>query len=76
MWQRLKSGFCHSITILWARLVALTGVALAIATELLADQGITGAVQAALDAKYVPYYVIAIGIVTELCRRRTAGKGQ
>ncbi len=76
MWQRLKAAFRHSVTILWARIVALTGVMLAVATELLADQSITGAVQAALDAKYVPYYVIAIGIITELCRRRTVGKGQ
>ncbi|HZP76542.1 MAG TPA: hypothetical protein VFB45_10400 [Pseudolabrys sp.] len=72
MWERLKKGFRHSVTILWARLVALTGVALAVATALATDPAVTGAVQGALDPKYVPYYVIAIGIVTELCRRRTA----
>jgi hypothetical protein len=31
-------------------------------------------VQAVLQPKLIPYYVIAIGVITELARRRTAGR--
>jgi hypothetical protein len=73
-WDKIKSWFRHSITILWARLVALAGVALVAAQSLLADPNISNAVHSILKPQYIPYYVIAIGLVTELARRRTAGK--
>jgi hypothetical protein len=40
---------------------------------LASDPNVTGAIQAALQPKYIPYYVIAIGLITEMARRRTAG---
>lgn len=74
MWDKVNAWFKHSLTILWARAVALVGTLLAVALNLLADPNITGAVQAALQPQYIPFYVIAIGLVTELARRRTIGK--
>lgn len=71
MWDRTKTWFRHSATILWARLVACAGLLMAAAETVLQDPSVSQAVQAALSPKYVPYYVIAIGLITELARRRT-----
>lgn len=76
MWDKLKAAFRHSLTILWARIVALAGIALAVLQGLAADPNITGAIQTALQPEYIPYWVIGIGLITELARRRTAGKLQ
>jgi hypothetical protein len=73
MWDQIKAWFKHSLTILWARVVALAGLLLAAGQALLADPNVTAAIQAALQPKYIPYYVIAIGLITEIARRRTAG---
>jgi hypothetical protein len=72
MWDRIKAWFRNSVTILWARAVALAGLLLAAGQSVFADPTVNAAVQQALDPKYIPYYVIAIGFVTELARRRTA----
>jgi hypothetical protein len=74
MWDKAKTWFRHSLTILWARGVAFVGVLLAVGETLLQDPNVAAAIQAALQPKYVPYYVIAIGVITELARRRTAPK--
>lgn len=74
MWDRLKAAFAHSVTILWARLVALAGLLLASGQALIADPNVNDAIRAVLRPEYIPYYVIAIGLITELCRRRTATK--
>ena len=74
MWDKLKAWFKHSLTIVWARGVAAIGVLLATGEALLQDPNVTGAIQAALQPRFIPYYVIAIGLITELARRRTAGK--
>lgn len=74
MWEKIKAWFKHSMTILWARVVALAGILLAAGQALLVDANVTGTIQAALQPKFIPYYVIAIGLVTELARRRTAAK--
>lgn len=71
MWDSIKTWFRHSATILWARLVACAGLLLASAETVLQDPALSQAVQAALHPRYVPYYVIAIGLITELARRRT-----
>ena len=73
MWDKTKAWFKHSMTILWARIVALAGALMAAGMNLLDDQSVRDAVQAALQPRYIPYYVIAIGLITELARRRTAG---
>lgn len=74
MLDKIKAWFKHSLTILWARIVALAGVALAMGQTLLGDPNINSAVQTLLQPKFIPYYVIAIGLLTELARRRTVGK--
>lgn len=74
MWDKIKSCFRHSLTILWARVVAVAGLALALAQSVLADPNVDSAIQQALQPKYIPYWVIAIGVVTELARRRTADR--
>ena len=73
MWDKTMAWFKHSMTILWARIVALAGALMAAGMNLLDDQSVRDAVQAALQPRYIPYYVIAIGLITELARRRTAG---
>ena len=74
MWARAKAAFKHSVTILWARLVALSGLLLIAAQNLSADPTIGDAIKSLLKPQYLPWYVIGIGLITELCRRRTAGK--
>lgn len=71
MWNRIKTWFRHSATVLWARLVACAGLLMAAAETVLQDPVLSQAVQSALQPRYVPYYVIAIGLITELARRRT-----
>jgi hypothetical protein len=73
-WDKIKAWFKHSVTILWARVVALAGVVLVAGQSVLGDPNVSSAVQTILQPKFIPYYVIAIGIITELARRRTAGK--
>jgi hypothetical protein len=74
MWDRLKAAFKHSVTILWARVVAFAGLLLASGQAVIADPNVNDAIHAVLKPEYIPYYVIAIGLITELCRRRTASK--
>lgn len=74
MWDKIKAWFKHSLTILWARVVAFAGILLAAVQALLADPNVAGTVQTALQPKFIPYYVIAIGLITEIARRRTAAK--
>ena len=68
----IKRWFKHSVTILWARVQVLAGVAGALFFGLVQDPNISGALQSLLKPEYIPYYVIAIGLITELARRRTA----
>lgn len=75
-WETIKAWFKHSLTILWARAVAAIGLLLAVGEALLQDPAVSGAIQGVLQPKYIPYYVIAIGLVTELARRRTIGKAE
>lgn len=71
MLDKIKAWFKYSVTILWARVVALAGLLLAASQSLLADPNVSSAVQSILQPKFIPYYVIAIGLITELARRRT-----
>ena len=74
MWIKAKSSFKNSITILWARIQVLTGVVAASLLALAQDPNVTGAIQTALQPKFIPYYVIAIGLITEIARRRSIGR--
>jgi hypothetical protein len=73
MWDKAKAWFNHSVTILWARLQVLAGIAAAAVLALASDPNVTSALQAALQPKFIPYYVIAIGLITEIARRRSIG---
>jgi hypothetical protein len=74
MWDKIKSWFKGSLTILWARLVAAVGAALAFVPSLTSDPNINNAIHTVLKPQFIPWYVIALGVITEIARRRTAGK--
>jgi hypothetical protein len=74
MWDKIKAWFMHSVTILWARAMTLAGAALATLLSLSSDPNVGSAIQSVLQPKFIPYYVIGIGLLTELARRRTVGK--
>lgn len=71
MWNKIKAWFKHSVTILWVRVVAFAGLLLAAGQSLLGDPNVTGAIQSALQPSFIPYYIIAIGLVIEIVRRRS-----
>lgn len=73
MWNDVKAWFRNSVTILWARVQIVSGVVAAFLMALATDPHVTSAVESALQPKFIPYYVIAIGLITELARRRTLG---
>ena len=72
--DKIKAWFKNSVTILWARVLTLGGALLAFVPNLTGDPQINDAIHAILKPAYLPWYVIAIGVITELARRRTAGK--
>jgi hypothetical protein len=74
MWSKTKSWFGNSLTILWARIQVLAGLLAAFLLALTTDPNVTGAVQAALEPRFIPYYVIAVGLITEIARRRTISR--
>jgi hypothetical protein len=74
MWDKIKASFKHSVTILWARIQVFAGVAIAAAMALASDPNVTAALQSLLQPKFIPYYVIGIGVITEIARRRTVAK--
>jgi hypothetical protein len=76
MWNKIKQFFKNSMTIMWARLQVATGISVAFLMTLATDPHITGAIENALQPRFIPYYVIAIGLITEMARRRTAGTAE
>ena len=62
MWEKLKVWFNRSESILWARLQMVTGAGWAVlqATDL----------SPVLQGKYMTYWLICSGVITELVRRR------
>jgi hypothetical protein len=76
MWNKIRSWFSNSVTILWARVQVLAGLTAALLMALASDPNVTGAIQSALQPKLIPYYVIAVGLITEIARRRTVGSSK
>ena len=74
MWSKTKSWFGNSLTILWARIQVLAGLLAAFLMALATDPNVTGAIRVALEPRFIPYYVIAIGLITEIARRRTISR--
>jgi len=52
----------------------LAGLLAAFLMALATDPNVTTAIQAALEPRFIPYYVIAIGLVTEIARRRSISR--
>ena len=67
LWTRIKAWFAHSETIAWARLQAALGLAVAILTYV--DPQLIAPV---LPSAYLPWFLLANGIATEVLRRRRA----
>lgn len=61
-WDQIKAWFDYNETILWARLQVLVGAVWAVlqATDL----------SPVLQGKYMTYWLVFSGVVTELLRRR------
>jgi len=77
MCEKIKAWFRYSATIVWARLVGFGGLVIAVLgsiADLFELPGIKESIQALLDPRHVPYYIIAFALVTELARRRTLNK--
>lgn len=74
MWEKIKGAFKHSVTILWARILSVLGALLVVLPPILQDPSFNSAVQSLLRPEHIPYFIIAIGILTEIARQRTAGK--
>jgi hypothetical protein len=74
MWifSKLKIWFRNSLTIAWARLLQLAGVAFEFAAQA-ADllQAVNAQVLPIVPPKWVGLYTLGIGLVTELARRRS-----
>lgn len=68
MWTSIKASFKGSATIVWARIQIVLGI-------VLANMDLLGVIdlKPVLTPKYIAVYTVGVGVVTELCRRRTAG---
>jgi hypothetical protein len=76
MWPKMKAWCSHSLTIAWARLQYLGGVAGAGLVATFSGYDFTSL--AAMDSRVAFKVLIAIaitGVVTEFARRRTLAKG-
>lgn len=67
LWQRIKAFFAHSETIFLARLQVLAGILGA--AWLTIDPSLFGAY---LPPEWLPVYLFAAGIITEVARRYRA----
>jgi len=75
--KKAKFWFRYSVTILWARFIALAGLTISILEGLsgfLDSPSISDGIRTILNPKYIPYYLIAIAIITEIARRRSMPK--
>lgn len=72
MWAKVKKFFKDSETIFWARLQMIVGAVVAGFMSLANDPTVNESIKAIMKPEYVPYYVIAFGIITEIARRRRA----
>ena len=72
MWTKIKTWFKDSETIFFARLQMVVGAVVAGLMALANDPSVSDAIKSIMKPEYVPYYVIAFGVVTEILRRRRA----
>ena len=67
-WEAVKK----SGTMLLGWLTALGGALMAAAVDLTSDPNISGAIQSVLQPKYIPYYVIILGVLVRFVRKANA----
>lgn len=74
MWSKFVSSFKNSVTIVWARLLVLAGALMQAIPSIMyavSDPTIAGQIKSLLPSPSVASALMAIGIITEICRRRT-----
>lgn len=69
-WDKVKAFFKRSETILWARFQALVGAVTGLLVYVKDDPIVNQAIQTIMQPKLLPWYLIGIGLITELLRRR------
>lgn len=67
MWDKIKAFFKRSETIFLARLQVVGGIIISVILAI--DPNMFAAY---IPAEYVPMWLIAIGLITEIARRRRA----
>jgi hypothetical protein len=74
VWQRLVAAFRASLTVFWARLNALSILAVAAVSEIasfLGAPGVKEAIEPYLAPQYMLAYVVLVLLGAEVARRRT-----
>lgn len=71
MFEKVKAWFKNSLTILWARIMTLAGVAGAAIVNIWADGSVQAAISTVGSPKVLPWVIIGMGVLTEVFRRRT-----
>lgn len=72
LWAKIKTFFKDSETIAWARFQMLLGSIVSFLLYAFQDPTINQAIQTILNPKYVPFYIIGAGVLTEIFRRLRA----
>lgn len=70
MWDKVKDFFKRSETILWARIQTLAGAIGAVLIYVKDDPVVNQAIQTIMQPQFIPWYLIAFGVITEYLRRR------
>jgi hypothetical protein len=79
VWQRLVAAFRASLTVFWARLNALSILAVAAVSEItsfLGAPGVKEAIEPYLAPQFMLAYVVLVLLGAEVARRRTLAKPQ
>lgn len=71
MWNKIWAWCKHSATIVWSRLVAATSIALGLTNALVSNDSVHQALQNLMQPKFLPWYLLAVAVITEVARRRT-----
>ena len=72
IWNKIKKFFKDSETIFLARVQTLVGALGTIALWVYNDPTVSEAIKGALQPKYVVFYIVGLGLLTEYARRRRA----
>lgn len=76
-WQRLLAAARQSATVLWSKFVMLVSLLIAGLDQIadwLGQPELADKIQAVLNPKLVPFYLIGIAVITIWARKRTLAK--